>query len=74
VTDWEALKDKYNWIAYCPKKNQIYLVKDCHLFQGEEWYTYADSKLFGKFIRVSKASTWTHIGKVDKSIKYVSGE
>ena len=69
MIDWEAAKDQYQWAAYCPKKNKIFLIKECHTFQGKEWFTYADGKLFGKFIRTDRTSTWIYLGKLGKSKK-----
>lgn len=64
MIDWNKAKDAYNIIAYCPKKDEVFLIKDYHSFKGENWFTYADSKLFGKFIKEKNTKTWQVIGRV----------
>lgn len=65
---WEKKKDEYDKIFYCPKKNEIFLVKEAYWFvRGKSrsiWIDYADQHLFGKEIKRTRCKTWHGIGTV----------
>lgn len=63
---FERMEDDFDVVAYCPKKDEIFLIAEKYvLLDNMKWYyRYADKDIYGKDILVSRTKTWFYVGEV----------